>query len=192
MKIFEIFDLERHLDDSRKATQFLNLVRKRAKNYNPKSMMYFRNTEFEDITLGFPKRKVGDPRALISDEGYFFRLIFPIDTDVSDFVKTDRFESSLRHEFQHYLDIKNKKFSPSQMHDYYKNKNDDDYYHNSDVEYESFFKQQAEPLLKILRGESTQKIDPDFESFIRDGQHISLILKDIGGGTTQRYKKFDK
>ncbi len=187
MTLLEIFDLDNHVSESKQASEFLELVRSR---FSGPQRMYFRNTPYEDLTVDFFKPKRGDAAANIHGENGFFRMEFAVDGDLSSYVNSKRFESLLRHEFQHYLDIKARYYD---MADYAKNNHDDEYYHNNDLEYAAFFKQQAEPLLKILRGEdNTTKVEPDFSEFIRNGQHYSMIKSPDGGGTVNRYEKFDK
>ena len=119
----------------------------------------------------------GEPRSgYVSSNGYEIHMFMAMDQDynkAAKYVRTYNFESIFRHEFQHFLDHTEKRFSDTD-----RNHEVGKEYVNSAAEYPAWFKQQAEPLLRILRAAKNNeslhafpKIEPDFATFMRDGSH---------------------
>lgn len=202
MRIFEATDVDLHIQESELASLVLRELRAKINTDPAEDIIFLRtvHSSLEDARFVLiPKsKKQGKKEEGWVTTGNFMPFIdigflVPDNVDKREkFIASGQFESIFRHEFQHFLDVKEKRFTKkedrSSMHRDYKA------YVNSNVEYPAWFKQQAEPMLAILRaaknGESLdglEKIEPDFTKFIRDGQHFKFTMN----GAPQIIK-FDK
>lgn len=173
------------VSDSMLADKALSQVR------NSKKETIYLSGEFEDIKVIFVKGKEALTAMIASYFEPYITLSFRYRGDLKKFIESKKFESVFRHEFQHYLDAKTNTTSKS-----YKSPSDGyENYVNQDVEYRAFFMQQAEPMLKILKAakdgkslDGFKKIDPDFNNYIRKGQHF--MMKDLNVPDNMYNKKY--
>ncbi len=185
MDIFEKIDVGKHVDDSRKATTALNLLRLRIKNKDwsmrtddGEDYGYtFKGTDFDDLTIIISPRETNK----LGSYGYKnLSLFYESGIDIIEYAKSNKFEATFRHEFQHYLDDKDGLFRDEE---YQKGESSNiKNYVNQNIELSAFFKQQAEHLLVILRNyadgvEDIKPIETDFTKYMRQGTHFSSIKK---------------
>lgn len=197
MMINEVFDVEQHVQQSTRATDALIAFRRQIINKNRMEQSYI--IAGCDQLVIYPRTPYTTDK---NTEAFVIRhnnkvvgMYFNLPADVTKavkIIKSKHFESLFRHEFQHYLDLLDNKFT-----DVGNYRRTD--YVNSDVEYEAWFKQNAEPLLAILRAanhnenlERFPKIEADFKDFMRNGQHFKLAdplvpLREFGRAKKLKY-----
>ena len=197
MLVYELFEnVGDHVAESELATIALREFRSQfLRNHDFKKSYLLSGKGLERIII-HPDFTKSPPQAGVASNGdYNIHVYFSLYPDYEKsarYIRSNKFESIFRHEFQHYLDHVAERFKGVE-----RNHHGDEYV-NSEPEYPAWFKQQAEPLLKILRAAKNNeplpdiKIEPDFATFMRDGSHwtltdINVPINDFNRKTKIRY-----
>jgi hypothetical protein len=213
MNIFEAIDIDLHVSESELATLALKAFREEFARRPDRRTFYIRRAHeaFDMLEIRLLSAKNADEHDARQMKGgvggwmdgndifsAFIPVTFKVPNDLEKtkkYIASSNFESLFRHEFQHYLDKIADRFDFRTSINPTKDK---DGYYNSDIEYSAYFKEQAEPLLAILRAakagkplDGLTKIEPDFSKFIRGGQHWKMTnthaVKAFGPKQKQRY-----
>jgi hypothetical protein len=204
MLICEVFSVDQHVSESELASLALQALRSEIRKSPSRKTFTIRRAHpaFDRVQFRLVTADEGvEANAWMDNDplSAFITVCFRIPDDFEKaqaFIFSKGFETVFRHEFQHYLDKVGGKFDFTKSVDATK---DRDGYYNSDIEYSAFFKEQAEPLLAILRAakagqslDGLDRIEPDFGRFMRQGQHRELgsrdfPLKHFNAQTKRRY-----
>lgn len=193
-------NVDQHVAESELATRALSAFRNeflRRKKF-ARSYVIEGEPEFEHLAIYPSFNSHGNLGWVARRDTFTIGIYFDMPSNydkAAAYIQTRKFESLFRHEFQHFLDHLDNRFSDGQR------DHSDENYVNSEPEYPAWFKQQAEPLLKILRAAMMRqslngfpKIEPDFGKFMRNGQHYKLSdpmvpFKEFNDATRRRYMR---